>query len=82
VIESVKGKGGEYQRRMRTIRATMPAEFDVLSMDGVVGLFDQYPGLKVPPQGIKRCAAPSCHPCHPSILPRLHKEDSLTLAVC
>ena len=92
MIESVKGKGGEYQRRMRTIRATMPAELGVLSMEGVVGLFDQHPGLKVPPgaaghKTLRRPAAsawssrPAADPSTPPPLHTCTTKPSLTRIV-
>jgi CRP-like cAMP-binding protein len=47
VIDSVKGKGSEYQRRIRTVRATMPTELGVIRMECVTNLFDEYPQLKI-----------------------------------
>ena len=47
IIESVKGKGTDFQRRIRTVRATMPTELGVIRMENVTNLFDEYPQLKI-----------------------------------
>ena len=47
IIESVKGKGTDFHRRIRTVRATMPTELGVIRMETVTSLFDEYPQLKI-----------------------------------
>ena len=45
--QSVKGKGTDFQRRIRTVRATMPTELGVIRMENVRNLFGEYPQLKI-----------------------------------
>ena len=49
IIESArgKGKGTDFHRRIRTVRATMPTELGAIRMENVTNLFDEYPQLKI-----------------------------------